>query len=65
MGLPSVCCVYVSLSLVNKEAALTYDRVGYSSVVNPNRYRGAKKMESGSRHVASEGEEFQNLMGKP
>ena len=30
VGFPSVCCEYVLLSLVNKEAALAYGRAEYS-----------------------------------
>ena len=30
MGCSSVCCEYVSLPLVNKEAALAYDKTEYS-----------------------------------
>ena len=29
VGLPSVCCEYVLLPLVNKDAALAYDRTEY------------------------------------
>ena len=65
MGFSSVCCKYVLLPLVNKEAALAYGRAEYSKVGNPSRNRGGKKVESGKRHVAAEGEGCQNLTGKP
>ena len=54
MQFPSVCCEYVLLSLVNKEAALAYGRAEYSKVENPSRDRGGKKAESGRRHGATQ-----------
>lgn len=37
LGYPSVCCEYVLLPLVNKEAALSQGKAEYSLVGNPNR----------------------------
>ena len=53
VGFPSVCCEYILLSLVNKEAALTYGKAEYSKAINPSRGRGGKKTESGRRQVAT------------
>ena len=41
---PYVCYDYVLFLLVNKEAALIYDRVGFSKVLNLNRDRRGKKV---------------------
>ena len=49
---PSVCCEYILLPLVNKEASLAYGRAEYSKVGNPSRDKGGKKVESGRRHGA-------------
>ena len=57
MEFPSVCCEYVLLPFVNKEAALTYDRAEYSNSENPNRDRGGKKAESERCHVAAKKQE--------
>ena len=57
----SVCCEYVSLLLVNKEAALAYGRAEYSKAGNPSRDRRGKKVEPGRYHVATKGERLQNL----
>ena len=46
--------VNVLLPLVNKEAALAYDRAEYIKAGNPSRDRGGKKMESGTLHVAAQ-----------
>ena len=47
---PCVCCEYVLLPLVNKEATLAYGRAEYSKVGIPSRNRGCKKAESGKHH---------------
>ena len=56
VGFPSVCCEYVLLSLVNKEAGLAYGRAEYSKAGNPSRDRGGKKTESGRCQVSAEDE---------
>ena len=56
VGFPSVCCEYVLLPLVNKEAALAYGKAEYSKAGNPSRDRGGKKAESDRCHVAAKGE---------
>ena len=55
VGCPSVCCEYVLLLLVNKEAALVCGRAEYSKAGNPSRDRGEKKAELGSHHIIAEG----------
>ena len=65
MGFPSVCCEYVLLPLVNKEAALTYGRAEYSKAGNPSRDRRGKKVESGDAMLAAKGEGRCNLTGRP
>ena len=39
VGFPFICCEYVSLPLVNKEAASAYGKAEYSQAGNPNRER--------------------------
>ena len=65
MQFPSVCCEYVLLPFVNKEAALAYGRAEQSKEGNLSRDRGRKKAESGRRHIAAEGERCRNLTSKP
>ena len=43
MGCPSVCCEYVLLPLVDKEAALSYGRAEYSKLGNSSRDTGERR----------------------
>lgn len=61
----SLCCEYVLLELVNKEAPLGYGRSEYIKTENPSRDRGEKRTELERHHVAAKGERCQNLTGKP
>ena len=42
VGCPSVCCEFVLLPFVNKEANLANNQAEQSQVRNPNRYREKK-----------------------
>ena len=52
MGFPSVCCEYVLLPLVNKEAASAYGRVNIARLEEIER----EQAEPRRRHVAAEGD---------
>ena len=60
---PSVCCEYVLLPMVSKEAALAYGKAEYSQAGNLN--REIEQTESKRCHVATKGERCWNLTGKP
>ena len=45
MGLPSVCCEYVLLPLVNNEGALAYNRTEYIARQEIQAERGRKQVE--------------------
>ena len=59
MGCPFVCCDYVLLPLVNKEADLTNSQAEQSQAGNPNRDTEGKKMES-----VAKGIRYQSINGK-
>ena len=45
VGYPYICCEYVLLPLVNKEAALVYGRAEYSKAGIPSRDKEGKEAE--------------------
>ena len=65
VGLSSICCEYVLLSFVNKDATVAYGRAEKRHVGNSNRDIERQYVELKRHHVTAKGEIGHNNICKP